>query len=159
MTGTGYLLMKTIHVLAVVLFLGNIITGAFWKMHGDRSGDPRIMAHTMAGIIRADRWFTNPGVVLLIVFGFGAAGMGHISVGSSPWIVWSIILIVISAVAFVVRLVPLQRRLLALARDGSETGNFDSAAYARVSKSWTVWGIVATLAPIIAVVLMVFKPA
>ena len=36
-----YLLLKALHVLSVVLFLGNIITGVFWKMHADRSGDLR----------------------------------------------------------------------------------------------------------------------
>jgi len=60
-----YLLLKAVHVLAVVLFLGNIVTGIFWKAHGDRTGDPRIMAHTLDGIIRSDRWFTIPGVVLI----------------------------------------------------------------------------------------------
>ncbi|HEY9515258.1 MAG TPA: DUF2269 family protein [Gemmatimonadaceae bacterium] len=158
MTGTGYLVMKTIHVLAVVLFLGNIMIGAFWKIHGDRSGDPRIIAHTLAGIIRADRWFTMPGVVLLIIAGFGGAGMGRISIGGSAWIVWSIVLLAVSAVAFMARLVPLQRRMLALARDASGADGFDRATYAALSRSWTVWGIIATLAPVVAVVLMVFKP-
>ena len=66
-----YLAMKTLHVLAVVLFLGNIITGLFWKAHGDRTADPRIIAHTLEGIIRSDRWFTIPGVVLIVAFGVG----------------------------------------------------------------------------------------
>ena len=157
MTGTGYLVMKAIHLLAVVLFLGNIGIGTFWKFYGDRSGDPRIIAHTMSGIIRADRWFTVPGVILLVVFGFGAAGSGHVSLGS-PWIVWSIVLIVVSGLAFVIRIGPLQKRMLAVAREGSGATDFDSAAYARLSKSWAIWGSVALLAPVIAVVLMVLKP-
>ena len=33
-----YLVLKSLHVLSVVLFLGNIITGVFWKFHGDRVG-------------------------------------------------------------------------------------------------------------------------
>jgi Predicted integral membrane protein len=158
MTGTGYLVMKSIHLLAVVLFLGNIIIGVYWKLYGDRSGDPRVIAHTMAGIIRADRWFTMPGALLLVIFGFGAAGVGRVSLGSA-WIVWGIVLIVISALAFMIRLGPLQRRMLAVARAATEGRDFDSAEYARLSRSWTLWGTVATLAPIIALVLMVLKPA
>lgn len=158
MTGAGYLVMKTIHVLAAVIFLGNIIVGAFWKVHGDRTGDPRIIAHTMAGIIRADRWFTMPSVALLLIAGFGGAGMGRISIGGSDWIVWSIVLIAVSAVAFMARLVPLQRRMLAVARDASGPGGFDRVRYDSLSRSWMVWGIIATVAPIVAVVLMVFKP-
>lgn len=158
MTGTGYLVMKSLHVLAVVLFLGNIIIGVFWKLYADRSRDPRIIAHTMAGIIRADRWFTMPGAILLVIFGFGAAGIGHVSLGS-PWIAWSIVLIVISALAFMIKLAPLQRRILAVARAAVDGGEFDAATYARLSASWALWGSVATIAPLIALVLMVFKPA
>ena len=33
-----YFVLKSLHILSVVLFLGNIITGVFWKMHGDRLG-------------------------------------------------------------------------------------------------------------------------
>ncbi len=158
MTGNGYLVMKSLHVLAVVIFLGNIIIGIFWKLYADRSRDPRIIAHTMAGIIRADRWFTMPGAILLVVFGFGAAGIGRVSLGS-PWITWSIVLIVVSALAFMVRLAPLQRRILAVARAAVDGGEFDAATYARLSASWALWGSVATIAPLIALVLMVFKPA
>jgi uncharacterized membrane protein len=157
MTGTGYLVMKTIHVLAVALFLGNIIVGNFWKLYADRSGDPRIIAHTMAGIIRADRWFTMPAATLLVVFGFGAAGIGRISLGS-PWIAWSIVLIVISALAFMLALAPLQRRILAVARAAVDGGEFDAATYSRLSSSWALWGSIATIAPLIALALMVFKP-
>lgn len=156
--GTGYLVMKTIHVLAVVIFLGNIIIGIFWKLRADRSGDPRIIAHTMAGIIGADRWFTVPAAILLVVFGFGAAGIGRVSL-ASPWIAWSILLIVISALAFMVKLAPLQRRILAVARAAVDGGELDAAMYARLSSSWALWGSVATIAPLIALVLMVFKPA
>jgi len=157
MSGTGYLLMKSIHVLAVVVFLGNIIIGVFWKLYADRSGDPRIIAHTIAGIIRADRWFTMPAVTLLLLFGFGAAGIGRVSL-RSPWIAWSIVLVVISAFAFMVKLAPLQRRMLAVARAAEGGGEFDSATYAHLSASWALWGSVATVAPLIALVLMVFKP-
>jgi uncharacterized membrane protein len=48
-----YLASKLLHVFAVVLFLGNITIGVFWKLFGDRTRDPRIIAHTMAGIIEA----------------------------------------------------------------------------------------------------------
>jgi uncharacterized membrane protein len=93
-----------------------------------------------------------------VVFGFGAAGIGHVSLGS-PWITWSIVLIVISALAFMIRLAPLQRRILAVARAAVDGGEFDTATYARLSASWALWGSIATIAPLIALVLMVFKPA
>ena len=33
-----YFVLKSLHILSVVIFIGNIVTGVFWKMHGDRLG-------------------------------------------------------------------------------------------------------------------------
>ena len=57
--------LKLVHVIAVVLFLGNIITGVFWHKHAERTRDARLIAHTMAGVIRSDRLFTMPGVFVI----------------------------------------------------------------------------------------------
>jgi uncharacterized membrane protein len=153
-----YLALKVLHILAVVLFLGNIITGVFWKAHGDRSGDPRIMAHTMNGIIRSDRWFTLPGVLLIVVFGVGAAVVAGIPILRTPWIWQSLVLFLISGVAFMAQVAPLQVRLRALASEGAGGGSWDQAGYRRLSRRWELWGAVAVITPLLAVVLMVTKP-
>src|SRR5687768_11212898 len=98
-----YLLLKAIHVLAVVLFLGNIITGVFWKSHADRTRDPRLIAHALDGIIRSDRLFTVPGVVLIIAAGVAAAIVGRLELLDTGWIFWPIVLFAISGFAFMAR--------------------------------------------------------
>jgi uncharacterized membrane protein len=122
-----YLAMKTLHVLAVVLFLGNIITGIFWKAHGDRTADPRIVAHTLEGIIRNDRWFTIPGVVLIVVFGVAAAIIGRLPILGTGWIWQAIGLFAVSGLAFMLRVAPLQRRLQELASAGVARLGVDGA--------------------------------
>ncbi len=62
----SYIAFKFLHLAAVILFLGNIVTGLFWRAHGDRSADPRIIGHTLEGIIRSDRWFTVPCIVVIV---------------------------------------------------------------------------------------------
>jgi uncharacterized membrane protein len=153
-----YLALKTLHILAVVLFLGNIITGVFWKIHGDRTGDPRIMAHTLDGIIRSDRWFTIPGVLLIIGFGLGAAVVAGLPILGTGWIWQSLILFGVSGIAFMTQVAPLQRRLRALAQEGAAGGRWDPVAYRRLSRRWEFWGAVALLTPLAALVLMVAKP-
>lgn len=153
-----YLALKTLHILAVVLFLGNIITGLFWKAHADRTADPRIIAHTLAGIIRSDRWFTLPGVLLIVVFGIAAAMAGHLPILGTRWIRWSIVLFGASGVAFVFQVAPLQHRLLALATAGLSGQGWEEATYRRLSRRWEFWGILAILTPLAALVLMVHKP-
>ena len=151
---TGYLIMKTIHILAAIVFLGNIIVGIHWKRQADRAKDAKIAAHTWDSIIRADRTYTMPSVTLLFLVGFGAQGMGHYPI-TATWILWGIILLVLSGVVFMARVVPVQKKLAALAR----SGDISSAQYMDLDKQWMLWGTVATLLPIAAVVLMVWKPA
>jgi uncharacterized membrane protein len=153
-----YLAMKLVHVVAVIMFLGNITTGVFWKAHGDRTRDPRVIAAIMDGIIRSDRWFTMPGVALIIIAGFGAAGIGKIPMLRTPWILWSIILFSVSGLAFMIRLVPLQRRMRDLARSATDEASFDWTEYQRLSGQWNTWGGIALVTPLVAAALMVLKP-
>lgn len=153
-----YLWLKLLHIAAVIAFLGNITTGLFWHAHAARTRDPLLLAHTMDGIIRSDRLFTIPGVVIIILGGFAAAIVGGYPILGTSWILWSLILFSVSGVAFVIGVAPLQVRLRALAQAGAEQGSFDWAGYQRLAHSWERWGAVALLTPITALVLMVLKP-
>jgi uncharacterized membrane protein len=153
-----YIALKILHVAAVVIFLGNLVTGILWKMHGDQTSDPVIIRHTVAGLIRADRWFTIPGVVLILIGGFGAALVGGLPLLRTPWILAGIILFTISGFAYMGRVVPLQRQMLAVARSGVETGTFDWGRYRALSRSWNVWGSIALLTPVVAMIGMIAKP-
>ena len=152
-----YLVLKAVHVLGVVLFLGNIITGVFWKVHADLSGDLRARAQALDGIIRSDALFTVPGVLLIIASGVWLAIVGKLPLLRTDWILWSIILFAISGAVFGGRVGPLQKKLLANVRAGLD-GQWNESEYHKLSRGWQAWGIVATAAPVIALFLMVLKP-
>ena len=154
-----YIALKVLHVAAVVIFLGNLVTGILWKMHGDQTEDPVIIRHTVAGLIRADRWFTIPGVVLILIGGFGAAMVGGLPLIRTKWILIGIILFTLSGAAYMGRVVPLQRRMLQVARSGVETGQLDWEKYRALTRSWNVWGTIALLTPVLAMIVMIAKPS
>ncbi len=153
-----YLWLKLFHVAAVIAFLGNITTGLFWHAHAARTRDPRLLAHAVDGIIRSDRLFTIPGVVAIIVTGLGAAIIGGHPILRTPWILWSLVLFGVSGLVFVLRVAPLQVQLRALARAGTDQGALDWGRYQRLARTWELWGAIALLTPIAALVLMVLKP-
>ena len=153
-----YLWFKLLHLTAVIAFLGNITTGLFWHAHAARTRDPRLLAHTMLGIIRSDRLFTIPGVVFITGAGVAAAIMGGYPLLRTGWILWTLILFALSGLAFGIRVAPLQRKLHAMARSGEGDGAFDYAQYERVAKQWELWGGIALVAPLIGMALMVLKP-
>jgi uncharacterized membrane protein len=152
-----YLALKAIHVVSVVLFLGNIITGVFWKAHADRTGELRARAQALDGIIRSDALFTMPGVLLIIATGVWMAIEGGLPMFGTDWILWSIVLFGVSGAAFAVGVAPLQKKLLANVRAGL-AGQWNESEYHTLSRGWQVWGVVATGAPLIALFLMVLKP-
>ena len=153
-----YAALKLVHVLAVIVFVGNITVGIFWKRIADAAKDPAIISHTIAGIIKADRVFTIPAIVVLLVAGIGTAQAGHWSILGTGWILWSIALFIIAGLAFgpVSRV---QRQLRDLSGAAAAGGTMDWALYERLSRRWAVWGTIALVAPLIAVGLMVLKPA
>ncbi len=152
-----YLLLKLIHVVAVVAFLGNISTGLFWKTLADRSGKAEIVAHTLRGIILSDRIITMPSIAVILIAGFGAASVGGWKILGTGWILWSLILFIIAGLAFI-PVTQAQRELADLASTGGP-GLIESEPYRRVSHKWELWGTVALVTPLIALVLMVLKPA
>ncbi len=152
-----YLFLKALHIVSVVLFLGNIITGVFWKMHADRTRDLRARAQALDGIIRSDRIFTTPGVFLIIGTGVWLAYLGNLPLLRTFWIGWSLVLFGISGAVFMAAIAPLQKKLAATVSAGLQ-GNWNESAYERLSRSWTIWGGIGTLTPLIALFLMVMKP-
>ena len=154
-----YLWMKLVHILAVVLFLGNIITGLFWHRHAERTRNPRVLAHTVDGVIRSDRLFTVPGVIVIIATGIFAAVQGGLPLLRTGWIAWTLVLFGISGLAFMFRVAPLQRQLRARAEAGANSGSFDFDAYHRLAVQWEIWGAVATVTPLAGLALMVLKPS
>ena len=100
-----YLWLKLVHVLAVVMFIGNIVTGVFWHKHAQKTRDPKLLAHTMAGVIRSDRLFTMPGVLLILASGVLAALLGGYPLLRTPWILWTLVLFGISGAVFGMRLI------------------------------------------------------
>jgi uncharacterized membrane protein len=153
-----YLLLKTVHIVVVVMYLGNIATAIFWKEHADRTRDPRLIAHALAGIILSDRLITLPGAILITISGLASAHIGYTPMLRTGWVFWGIVLFSLSGVAFVRYVEPLQSRMLKLMKAGVESDSPDWDAYHRLSRAWAIWGAVALLLTFAALVIMVLKP-
>jgi uncharacterized membrane protein len=153
-----YLFLKFLHIACVVIFVGNITTGAFWAAHAHRSRDFRLIASTFDGIIRADRLFTIPAVLGLIITGFGAALVADVSILGTGWVLWGIVLVVISGMSFGRFVAPRQREVARLAHSArSEEASWND--YEKAYKDWIFWGLVALIAPVAAMLVMVLKPS
>ena len=57
-----YLLVKFLHVLGVIIFLGNIIVTAFWKVLADRTKNCTIISYSQRLVTYTDIVFTLTGM-------------------------------------------------------------------------------------------------
>jgi uncharacterized membrane protein len=150
-----YLLFKSLHLIGVILFIGNVAVSGMWKAMADRTRDPRIIAFAQRLITMTDWTFTLTGVVLVGISGFASAGTAHLPM-STPWIAIGTGLFAGSGAIWLAILVPLQLKLGRLAKSFTDGGTIPDA-YWRLEKLWVVFGILATILPIVAVPVMVFK--
>ena len=150
-----YALLKLLHIFAVIIFLGNIITGLYWMKKADKTNNFSIISFTMKGIIHSDKLFTIPGVIIITIGGFSAAIYGGIPLLKTGWIFWSIILFTLSGLVFSWKLAPLQKKIYQLIKNEDAADNRE--LYHSYLKQWENWGLVALLTPLGALVMMVLK--
>ncbi len=148
---------KFIHILGIILLLGNVTATAIWKFFADRSRDPKIVRFAQRLITLTDWSLTSWGVMLTMVGGYGAAAIGHFDVLSDRWLVVPQGLFLLSGVMWLGILVPLQVRMSRMARQ-FQSGGVIPQAYTRASQAWFVLGIGTTVPLVAAAWVMVTKP-
>jgi len=75
-----YLVLKTVHILSAMLFLGTGFGSAWYRFRADHSQDVRVIAWCQREIVRADWFFTVPAGLLL-----PATALGMIQYLQLPW--------------------------------------------------------------------------
>ena len=152
-----YAMFKALHIIGVVVLLGNVTITAYWKVLADRTSDARLIAHAQHGVTVADWIFTLSGIVLILVGGYGAATVAGLSVTGPAWLVIGQLLFAVSGLIWLLVLVPIQIRQARTARL-LPSDRLLPEQYRRDSRNWLVWGVVATVPLVAAVYVMVAKP-
>jgi len=152
----SYPLLKALHVLGAVLFVGNIIVTAVWKSLADRTRNAVVIGFSQRLVTLTDIVFTAVGAVLLATTGSVMAmrlGGFH-----DTWLVWGVALFAVAGITWLVVLVPVQTLQARLAR-GFAHGGTIPPRYWTLGRIWMAGGIVATVLPLAALFVMVLKPA
>jgi uncharacterized membrane protein len=152
----AYLWLKLLHIVSVIVFLGNIAFGLFWVRRARKLNDMTSLGQTFASVIVSDRRFTMPSVAAIVLTGIATAEIGELPIFGTGWILWPLLLFMVSGIAFMLWVAPLQRRILAAAQKAPKGKDFTTVD--ALIRRWEVWGLVALLTPVAALVIMVLKP-
>lgn len=149
-------LLLVLHLIGVVLFLGNIITAAFWKVRADLSKNPALIHSTVKNVMLADYAFTLPGLALIVVSGIVMAVREGLPMSGLNWLTLSLILFAVTGIVWLAVLIPLQLSMIRRSAECIESGSI-SKAYRQASLYWALFGIAATLLPVAILILMVTR--
>ena len=150
-------LMLLLHVGAAVLFLGAMITSAYWKARADRSGSMEAMAYACRSLLFADVMFTGPGIIGLLVTGFWMVHLSGWDRFQEPWLAISFLSLLVVAALWLAIMVPLELRMVRLSRLQISNVNTDPE-YRKSSRRWAIVGGIATLITVGILFLMVIRP-
>lgn len=153
-----YEVAKFIHVIGVVMLVGNVSATAIWKLFADRNGDPKIVSFAQRLITLTDWSLTFWGVVLTIGGGYAAAAIGRYNLLSDRWLVIGQLLFLVSGALWLGVLIPLQVNMARMSRRFRD-GEGIPPAYMAASRTWFVVGIISTVPLIAAVWVMIAKPS
>ncbi|HSH40593.1 MAG TPA: DUF2269 family protein, partial [Arenicellales bacterium] len=144
----SYESLKALHMLGIVLFLGNIVVTGWWKGAADRTRDARVIAFAQRQVTLTDWLFTAGGAALLYVPALLMLHQLGLGEWSERWIVWGHGLFLASGVIWVAVLIPLQVVQARMARRFADTGAIP-ARYWTLTHLWLGFGVAATVLPLL----------
>lgn len=147
-----YAVWKFLHLLGVVLMLGNVIATGLWAHWALAQPEGEVPAFAAKAILWADVWLTFVGGTLLTIGGLLMVLQGGWA-WSTPWLVQGILALVASTGLWLGALLPDQFRMKRLAAAQ------DWPALRRVYRRWAVLGWGATFALVYGLWAMVAKGA
>jgi uncharacterized membrane protein len=148
-----------LHILGAGMLIGNALVMAIWLSVAGFAGSDRARRRAARAVNLGDVRFTVPGVLLLLTNGLAMVAErygGASAFTTTPFIAAGLVLLTGTGLVWALRLVPAQ---LALYRLAEAPGELDVAAFRSLLVGWSVWGVIATVMPIAAVVVMTTKPS
>ena len=150
-----YTLIKTLHILSMVLLFGTGLGSAFYKWMADRSGQLSHIAVTNRHVVLADWLFTTPTVIFQPLSGLWMIHQLGLPL-STPWVAASLGLYTLAGACWL-PVVWLQIRMSDLAASTLANHAELPPAYWRMARAWFWLGVPAFCAMVMVVALMVFK--
>ncbi len=156
-TVVTYFVFKIIHILGVIILVGNVTVTFIWKVYADRTRDPSVVAFAQRLVTWTDCAFTAGGALLIIVGGYGmivVADLDPIGVG---WLFWSQVWFYGIGLVWLFVLIPLQIQQARLVRQFAGTGTIPES-YWRLCRYWNIVGIASTTPVVYVLYLMIARP-
>lgn len=151
-----YGIFKFIHLLGMVLLLGNVTATSVWKVFADRTRDPATIAFAQRLVTGTDWSLTLTGIVLIMAGGYGMALDASMPLLEPGWLLYGQLTFLLSGAIWLGILLPIQLRQAAIARTFARA-QLVPEGYWSLSRRWLLWGVAATVPLVASMWVMVMK--
>lgn len=151
------LVLKTLHVLGAVLFLGTGAGSAYYKLRAAASKDLAVIAWCDAEVVRADWLFTVPAGVTMPVTGLWLVHLYRLPL-ETPWVWQGLAGYVIAGLTWLPAAY-LQIRMRAVSAAALREGRPLPPEWQRMQRTWALLGLPSFAATMAVVWMMVSKQA
>lgn len=146
------------------MFLGNLIVTAAWMTWAVAQNDSGVAAFASVGVNKADRWFTSPGMILLLLNGLAMTNLawgGWLGFMMPPnrWIFVGLALLIATGALYDAVIRRYQTEMARISSEAAKARAPLPEDFSAAFRKWTLWGSIVTILPLIALYFMVAKPA
>lgn len=132
-----YVLLNMMHVLGVSMFLGTLLVNFRIKQAAEKSEDAAQLRFAYLTIRRNDMTTTTLGAVLVLIAGLGMAGLLGKN-AAQTWLFVALGLSVVAFLAWMVGMVPAQKKLNLATEEAGEERPDTAALSGRWNVAWSV---------------------
>ena len=147
-------LMRVIHILAVVVLLGNLLMAPFWRKRLAALGGAQARAVANRSVRIADRLFTLPGWVVVLATGIMLIVYRGMQGG---WLHLSLVLFLGWLILWHVLVLRARKAMIAQAEEAASGGQAP-AALAQHEHQWQQWSYISAGIVVLILLLMVTRP-
>ncbi|HET9029569.1 MAG TPA: DUF2269 family protein [Candidatus Aquilonibacter sp.] len=146
------LALKTLHIAAAVLWLGNFVVTGVWSIRAFLSGERSLERFATREILFTDAIFTLGFGSAVVASGLILASMEGVAALATRWTATALAVAVASGIVWLVLLLPLELRMHRLSATNQ------AGTLRRLFLIWNLAGWAVTLALFAVIYLMVAKP-
>jgi uncharacterized membrane protein len=147
-------LLKILHILAVVVLLGNLLMAPFWRKRLAMSGSPQARVAANRSVRLADLLFTLPGWVVILATGIV---LSHHTGWRRGWLHISLFLFLVWLGLWHVFTLRARKAMIARADEAIASGQ-TATELAQYERQWVQWSYLSALVAVLILILMVAQP-
>lgn len=155
--GTPYLILRLLHILGAMIFLGALTVSLWWKLGADRSGDVAFAARTHKRLRKLDGQLIGPAALVTFAAGYAMVRFLGGRIAQHAFVLWGLIFLFLALGLWYLGMRNFGDKLVTDAESAEASRAPLGADYARHSGIWVACAAGAIFLTVLTAVFMVFR--